>query len=51
VGYPLYPASDDIYQNAEELRLTHENISPKDLPEESNPHYPWNEDDFKDNEK
>ncbi len=50
VGYPLYPSSEDIYQHEEEIQLTPKNILPKDEPEKSDPHYAWNEDDYKEDE-
>ncbi len=48
-GYPLYPANEDIYNNAVE----EENINPEDLENEKTPNPkngPLNEEDFHDDE-
>jgi hypothetical protein len=44
-GYPEYPEKDDIYANAEEVRLDTNPPAEKIL---NTPHAKWNEKDFKD---
>jgi hypothetical protein len=44
-GYPEYPEKDDIYSNAEEVRLDTPAGEEKVL---NTPHAKWNEKDFKD---